>query len=642
MAHHRGWLFPGLSLGLVCLFTILGWSGTSSGALRQAVTGIAADDRLIAGHPRSVRSDEWLVATPLTVSQVEHGLSRVNPSIGGGTDVSLPFAVPYADWSTVVRVENLPYLVLPLPNAFAAAWWLMSWILAVGAYALVLALLPGRYFVAFALAAALLFSPFVQWWYIPATLLSLGWACWAAAAYIAATRASSPLRRWALTAAAGYSAAALALVSYVPFTIPCALAAATVCIGWTLRADPGVTWRQRSREGARGLVALVLAGTITLAFLLSRRELVTALASTSYPGHRRVPTGGGQLSRLLGGFLDHGLLPARPALGGYAPNASEAASFLLFGLYLLVPAGWLVARSARRGQRPDGMLPCLAALCVLFGLDLAVPGLAVLATVTGLGLVPHKRLVIGFGLLGFVLVAAVLREADRQKVRWPRWLLAITGAWAAAVCTLTAHRIAQHAPGFTGPAARYAMPALAVGVICVALLRWPKLGAAGALLAGVAISAPVNPLYRGVYDIRATRLGESIQAIDQQNPGGWVSVAGLTSTGVLAQVGVQHWSGVYGVPDPALWSWVDPTGRYREIWNRYAYVLFTDEAAAERVQLVQDDVVVVNIDPCAANGRSPVRHILSDRPLPASCLTLAATLPEGLRTYLLYDVKLVA
>lgn len=637
MANRRGLLFPGVSLLVGCLLTILGWSGTSSGALRRAVTGTDADDRLIAGQPRSVRSDEWLVATPLTVSQVEHGFARTNPDLGGGNDVSLPFTVPCADWSTVFRVESLPYLFLPLPNAFAAAWWLMSWILAVGAYALVLALLPGRHLLASALGTALLFAPFVQWWYIPATLMSLGWACWAAAAYIAAARATAPLRRWVLTAAVGYAAAALALVSYLPFTVPCALVGAAVCIGWTLRAGPEVPMRQRWREVMLGLIALVLAGAVVVVFLLSRRDLVTALATTSYPGHRRVPTGGGQLSRVLSGFLDRKLLSAEPTLGGFAPNASEASSFLPFGFYLLIPAGWLITRSVRRHQRPDGMLPCLAAAFLVLGLDLTVPGLDLLAKITGLSLVPHKRLVIGFGLLGLVLVAAVLREAERQKITWPRWLVGLTAASAVGVSAGTGFRVAQSAPAFAGPAVSFLGLAVIVGAICAALLRWPGVGAAGALLAGVLVSAPVNPLYRGVYDVRVTGLGQAIRDVDRPDPGGWVSVAGLTSTGVLTSAGVQHWSGVYGVPDPALWSWVDPTSRYRDTWNRYAYVLFTDDAATERVQLIQDDVIVVNVDLCSAIAGSHIRHILSDRMLPAGCLTLAATVRAGMRTYLLYD-----
>src|SRR5664280_950188 len=91
LVRRRGLSFPVLALLLVCFFTALGWSGTSSGALRRAVTGSAADDHVVAGQPREVRSDEWLVATPLTLSQAERGLPRVNPTLGAGNDVSLPF-----------------------------------------------------------------------------------------------------------------------------------------------------------------------------------------------------------------------------------------------------------------------------------------------------------------------------------------------------------------------------------------------------------------------------------------------------------------------------------------------------------------------------------------------------------------------
>jgi len=50
-----------------------GISGTSSGVLYgQFFRG--HDPQLLLGSPRPIRSDEWLVAGPLTVAQVQEGL----------------------------------------------------------------------------------------------------------------------------------------------------------------------------------------------------------------------------------------------------------------------------------------------------------------------------------------------------------------------------------------------------------------------------------------------------------------------------------------------------------------------------------------------------------------------------------------
>jgi hypothetical protein len=68
MSHKRRYLiFPAAVLVGLLAFTALGISGTSSPLLAKDA---GSGDTVIAGLPRTIRSDEWNVHNPLVISQV--------------------------------------------------------------------------------------------------------------------------------------------------------------------------------------------------------------------------------------------------------------------------------------------------------------------------------------------------------------------------------------------------------------------------------------------------------------------------------------------------------------------------------------------------------------------------------------------
>ena len=74
MGQERQYLiFPLVILVALVVFTALGISGSSSPLLAKDA---GSSDTVIAGIPRPVRSDEWIVHTPLVISQVENDMPR--------------------------------------------------------------------------------------------------------------------------------------------------------------------------------------------------------------------------------------------------------------------------------------------------------------------------------------------------------------------------------------------------------------------------------------------------------------------------------------------------------------------------------------------------------------------------------------
>ena len=88
---------------------------------------------MIAGSPRGVRSDEWVVNTQMIIAQAANDFKRVNYNIGG-QDMSLISDVPYKEWSIMFKPQNLTFFIMPLEYAFAFKWWLLGFSLIISCY----------------------------------------------------------------------------------------------------------------------------------------------------------------------------------------------------------------------------------------------------------------------------------------------------------------------------------------------------------------------------------------------------------------------------------------------------------------------------------------------------------------------------
>jgi hypothetical protein len=139
----QGWIFPVIVLSALISLSTLQISGTSAGIYDYLLGKKPVN--LIAGKPRPIRSDEWVVTTPFAVSQYNNGMPAKSKDIGIGQDMSIVADAPYTDWSMLFRPHNLIFFLLPIGFAFAFKWWLLSAGLALSVYIFVLFLYPRKW-----------------------------------------------------------------------------------------------------------------------------------------------------------------------------------------------------------------------------------------------------------------------------------------------------------------------------------------------------------------------------------------------------------------------------------------------------------------------------------------------------------------
>jgi hypothetical protein len=624
----RAWaVFPLLLIAVTVVLGSLRLSGSSTSLL---VPG-ADDSGLLAGQARAVRTDEWLVRTPLAARQSQLDLPGRDLIGVGRHDTAIGNDLPTAGWEVLVRPHTLPYHVFGIERAFAFEWWTVYLALpAIGLYALALAL-GVRIPIASLAALIVVLSPVVQWWTVPFTGTSIGYATLAGAALLAATRARSIYARVALSAACGWLGACLVLVLYPPWAVPMFLLVGVVTAVAIATSYP-------SREARRAWwlrvltvtgVAAAAGGALLLAFIHAHRGAIDALSNTVYPGQRRSGGGNGSFAALLGApfdLVESTRSAAQVPVNGL--NQSEAAAGLFTLLAIAVAIVVDRATSAWKPWRSRIVLLTLLGVGGIFVVWYLLPVPSGIGRLLLLDRVRSDRMLLPLAVAG-ALALGVLVEIRRRRDAPSSAIGLVAGTAAFAVPTLWAGLTLEVA-GHT--ASRWQVLLLAaistVGVALALSGRVAGLWVLAALFAAGALT--VNPLQQGLaplVDSPAARLGRQLAArrdtgtvlqLFAQSHGYIGSAAGLAASGVPLLSGVNNY------PDATAWRVLDPDGSSRRAWNRYSIPVWTPgpPGSAPRFEVHPPADLTMTIDPCDPRlGRLAVRTIVSDQPLTRSCLT---------------------
>lgn len=632
------WLGIGIyGVGFVVLVA-LGLSGTSSGILHPLLFQ-GGDSRLIAGGPKAIRSDEWLVSTPLLLAQIEQGFPRFSDIVPGGMDVSVLWDVPYREWSVLLRPHLWGFFFLPLDHAFAFKWWLPAAVLGASTYALLVTLWR-RPVAALVVSAALLFSPFLQWWYLPITHWSLAFGVVTATCVVWMLRTPRARTRWLLAALTAYLATVAVVSLYPAFLVPCALVTLAFALGWIFQPGSPLTLRTRLGRLIPLGAAACAAAALSAAYVLTRLDTIRAILSTSYPGERLWASGqAGGLSWESGLAGVFGLALGRADLSSFAPNPSEGSSFIFVGYYLLPLAVFLIVDRWRTTRRIDWVLVAPLIVSLVLVAFICVPGWDPLAHLLLLDRTIPTRLLIGFGLASLFLAALVVHRTVQLTSRPPLWTGLLCAVLVVGTHLVVAAHLRDAAPPVLAAVPRWALLTACL-TVSIFLLTRVRLATAAVLLLAVSlvVAGRTNPVYRGVLDVRASELGHEVAKLNDAQPGTWVGIGGYGVTAVLRETAVESFSGVQAWPSPEMWHALDPAGSNEFVWNRYAHVGWTADPAAPAISQPAPDAIVLRLDSCEPFAQQNLDYVVSDTPIDQGCLQLRDEVTADAASYWIYTL----
>lgn len=155
----RFYLLVCLVLGVI--YVCNAWSPSSYSI---ALNGIGVDVQPDFGKPRAIRSDEWVVQTPLTQALVNNGFERFNTSSIYKEDLRINYGLPIFDWGLIFKPTQWGYLVLPPAYGFSFYYFSLFAFFLIG-FQKIIRIMGADEPSAFLLSLAFYFTGSVQFWW---------------------------------------------------------------------------------------------------------------------------------------------------------------------------------------------------------------------------------------------------------------------------------------------------------------------------------------------------------------------------------------------------------------------------------------------------------------------------------------------
>ena len=636
----------------VCIFVIivsLGLTGTSTGIYWHFLNS-GSDPRLLFGNPNVGRTDEWFVQTPWTISQITQGFPEFNTTLPGGMSSVIPFDLPNTDWSTFFKPELWGFFVLPIDQAWSWKWFLPIFLLFNSLYAFAYLFLRGNIFLAVALSLFFCFSPFINSWFLANTFFAPIWGfIFMSSAMVFLQQRQKHLKLifgFLLT----YFSVVVCMGTYVPF----ALAVAYVSLAFVIAAFTSkFLWVNTSRKIfplIKDLFPLLFAGAtaigLILIWVLEQSNQIKQFIATSYPGIRFESAGSGSWRDGLSIFSAPASAISQSTDGApFGPNFSESSSFIMVGFVLLIPLIYWQIKYWEQLKRFSAFLIALICVWVIVSVFMFVPGWDNLAHVLFLDRVTVARYRYSFGMINFLLLILFLRnfiELSKSRTKIiPKPLFWVTLLFGS-VLFLFPEMWFVRTMGI-GYLFNWTLwvPAilLIAGLILLLTLR-PKISILFFLSASLLLIAQINPIYRGVYDLRDTKLSQEIRDLSNNSDHVWLGLdlQTLLPSAVLIESGVTALNGFQGVPPKATWTIIDPNSDFFENWNRLGRISWIPGQGEPTISNPAADVISVSFDSCSKFAQSTVSFVVADKEISQQCLALLRVFEEYPQKIFIYRV----
>ena len=631
--------FYAICIAVLLLMCLADISGSSIAILSTAYPYGARGSQPLLGAPRGIRSDEWNYHTPLILNQYLRP-DRFSPkdTLLGPGNTGLIGNAPVRHFTTLFRPQFWGFFVLPFDYAYSIYWEAKWFIPATGLFTLLLMLTTSTS-VSVVGTLWFIFSALTQWQFSWPSLLPdmVGLCAWIVCliCYLLTSRDN-----WkALTLAAlGLVACSInfAMCAYVPHQIPLAWFAVFVTASWTAARVSTILDRRFLRT--RIAVLLLAFGVLAAAMVFLYHDLaqtITAMANTSYPGHRSLGGGGYNLAILGSHFLDFWKTEARfpPSLG----NICEATGFLW-----LAPATLFCL--SRVKTIPATQKVVFVSLGILFLSLWSFELLPIPARITRLVLldrVPPGRALPALGLVNILLVALVLTWPRRSVKR--RFIdRSLEGGGILAVTLMILGLVNLGFGNF------YSLLVLSITAVLVTIVVMLLLEGR-TLWFGIAVVIPsiltysgVNPLQRGFDTVFRSELFQLVQSSPALREGKWLVFSlDIVPSGFFSDVGCDVFTGLKYVPELKDLKVFDPTGENYDKLNHSGFLLAILDANRRSEEFENHLTVTIwRVNPLDPKLRKiGIRYVaFQSQPPPDILRSLKPIAPNPVSTFWIYEL----
>lgn len=570
--------------------------------------GLDKSESVIAGKPRFIRMDEWMITSTGIIGQYNAGMPIKNESVG---DLNTPviFGLPVKDVSTILRPNLWSYFIFDIERAYAFAWNFNIFFFLVGTFLLLMLLTKNNFWLSVTGTFFIFFSGGVQWWsyFIGNYMLYLN-GMFISFAYLLYNKKRLPMIIAGLVFI--FSAYGFIFNLYPPFQVPLLYLYLFLFAGFLLQRKNFQTikenWRLKTVVFSVALIILVL---FTYHYYNLVKDTYTMMLNTVYPG-RRFSTGGALkngkvFAEFFGIFMTDTHTPVQ------WQNICEASGFIMFFPMVFYAMGYYYFKT----KKTDPLLISIS-IFLLIGLLYVLVGFpAFLSRITLFSMSPSFRALPIVGVTNCFLlicyIASSKMEIKKERISWME-----LGALAAAtlifmlIVTTQINKATENF--FTSTQVGVA---IALIVISYLLTRYKNFRfvtpALLILLIGMVIpNANVNPVTKGLAPILENPLVIDSKQVHEKDPSArWALFGNTRLSHLLKANGINVFNCVKFVPPLKDMKVLDPTGRYDSTYNRYAWMTMNSKQVSQYFDVNWNDTVMfrqtfqdgytIFIDPCS-------------------------------------------
>lgn len=612
------WRWYLAAIALIAL-VIANVSGTSIGMWTSQLPD-ASNAGLILGTVREIRSDEWAIYTPQMLSQFSDSDNLLQHesliSRGTATDMGAFYQAPMWDISQLFRPFQWGFLFLGPERGFSFWWNSRLIFLLMITFEAGMLITGKKKSLAACLALLVAFGPAIQWWFGAGAIVEV--VAWGEASLVLG---------WLFCTTASYTRKTLCalgcmitLGSYLMVLYP----SWQLCFGYLFVGllvaivvylkHSGQLVFSAKKDMPLILLSVVLLGMLIGIIIFRSWDALSSLLGSAQ-GTRSIKPGS------LANMADSSFYPLTLVLfyldGTTTPNPCEAATF-----YDLFPLGIVLAVAIQLRQRkPDPALVALLCTFALLGVFyyLPIPYESVRQWV--LPTVNTQRMLPVLSFINLLLLfrgMAVLTSTEKRPImnRFKTAAAALTMA----IIVTALGTVGQ--PSFAGAAILIICGAfLAFGVFCF-LIANRALILTFSIICATYCGVLVNPIQQGLSVLYENDLVQEIATTTEADPDATWLIANESNFALPQAVlvaGASTLNSVNIYPNADLWSKIDPTGKYADIWNCYGYfdIYLTDEPTSfesikrdhVKVNLNRNDIEKLGVDYLITrNAETPTTH----------------------------------
>ncbi|WP_448093715.1 DUF7657 domain-containing protein [Pseudomonas lini] len=584
-------LFGSSLIFVFVLFLSLGITGSSLKYGLSQAPYIKAEITNISGNDQGIRSDEWLVLTPLAIAQFNH--TPANPVIntnhgedGQNMLIVGMTGVPVEHISAIAKPATWGYFIFDLKRALSWNWLFPIFSCLLALWAVVNILMPGNWKSSFLISLLFSTAPYVvAWSNWPAYVVFF--PCLIFVCSIAILRSHKPHVKFLLACLLGIAFAGFVFVLYPPWQVSLAYIFIALSIG--------VVIRDKLHKNINILtilsfsLALIIAGVILGLWWIDARTAIQAMENTVYPGQRTTVVGGTMsLPTLLRGFTN--IITLQKLDSPYS-NQSEIASFS----YLLIPLAILFC--TRLFQKSISALEATLAFAIVFILVFMFFGVPTdFAKYSLWGRVPANRADLALGLASILLSGLMLNSYSKNNAN--ERIIKIISFVGAFLWAYISYKSIQNLND-TILAGFNPSLMLALFMLITALGYFLSSGRFNSyILLSLAFSISTtfsfNPINIAPNSVISTHRAEG----PSDNKSDRVLVLeNMTPAMYLVASGTAVANGIFYYPQQSLWSRLDQNGTETDTYNRYQHLTYsggtTENLKNYNIETPRPDVVKI-------------------------------------------------